>query len=210
MTPLVARAALLLAVLAGFVAAALTLDLPDASVLRAWIMSFGSLAPVAFVAGYTLIVPTPVPKTVLNAMAGAAFGASLGIPLVVTGATAGAVLAFGIARVLGRDAVNRLAHGHLDRVDAVIERHGVRAALLVRFVPGLPFTLLNYACGVTAMRLPHFVAGTVLGLIPGTSAVVVLGSASTRISLWVPAIMPVALGVLSLAGGLVWRHRTRQ
>ena len=210
MTSLVARATLLLAVLVALVVAALTVDLPDVAVLREWILSLGVLAPLVFVAGYALVVPFPVPKSVLNAVAGVAFGVGLGLPLVVAGATAGAVLAFGIARVLGRDVVDRMAGGRLDQVDAVIERHGVLAALLVRFVPVLPFTLLNYACGVTTMRLRHYVTGTAVGLIPGTSVMIVLSSSGARISLWVPAIMSVSLGTLSLGGGLAWHHRARR
>jgi uncharacterized membrane protein YdjX (TVP38/TMEM64 family) len=206
MTSLTARVGLLIALLAALVAAALTVDLPDVDVVREWIMSFGALAPVVFVVAYALAVPIPIPKSVLNAVAGVVFGASLGIPLVVIGATTGAVGAFGLARLLGRDAVDRLASGHLHRVDAAVERHGVLAALLVRLIPILPFTVLNYACGVTAMRLRHYVLGTMIGLIPGASALVVLGSTGARISLWVPAIVSVSLGLVSLGIGLAWSH----
>jgi uncharacterized membrane protein YdjX (TVP38/TMEM64 family) len=208
MSSLAARSALLLAVLVGLVIAALTVDVPDVTVVRGWILSFGVLAPVAFVTTYALVVLTPVPKSVLTAVGGVAFGTSLGIPLVIAGATAGAVLAFGLARLLGRDAVERMARGRLDRVDATVDRHGVLAALVIRLVPVLPFTVLNYACGVTAMRLRHYVIGTAVGLVPGTSAMVVLGSSGARISLWVPAITSVTLGLVSLGIGLVWHHRS--
>jgi uncharacterized membrane protein YdjX (TVP38/TMEM64 family) len=210
MRPVVVRAAALLAALGVLAVAALTVDLPDVEVLRAWIASLGPVAPLAFVAGYALVVPAPIPKSVLTTVAGVAFGLSLGIPLVVAGATLGAVLAFGIARLLGRDAVDRMARGHLDRVDDVIVRHGVVAALVVRFVPILPFTLLNYACGVTAMRLRHYVLGTALGLVPGTSAMVALGSSGAHLSLWVPALTSVGFGLFSLVLGAIWHHRSRQ
>jgi uncharacterized membrane protein YdjX (TVP38/TMEM64 family) len=202
------RAALLLAAGVGLVAVILTVDLPDVSVLRAWIVSLGPFAPVVFMAVYALVVPAPFPKSVLTTMAGVAFGVARGIPLVVGGATAGAVLAFLLARTLGRDAVSRLARGHLDRIDAVITHRGILAALVVRFIPILPFTLLNYACGVTAMRLRHFALGTAVGSIPGTSAMIVISSTGAQISLWVPTIISITLGLTSLAGGLTWRHRS--
>jgi uncharacterized membrane protein YdjX (TVP38/TMEM64 family) len=194
--------------LLGLVVAAFTIKLPDVTVLRAWIMSFGPLAPAAFVVGYALIVPTPVPKNLLNALAGAAFGTLLGIPLVLAGATMGAMLAFGIARVLGRDVINRIARGHLDRADAAVERHGILAAIVIRFIPVLPFTLLNYACGVTSMRFRHYAFGTTIGLIPGTGVMVILASSGARVSLWVPAIISVALGVLSLGAAILWPYRS--
>lgn len=201
------RVGLLVVVLAVLVVAAVTVELPDVAVLRDWIISLGPLAPVVFVAGYALVVPAPIPKSVLSTVAGVAFGIPLGASLVVAGATAGAVLAFLIARILGRDAVEAMARGRLDRVDDVIERHGVLAAVVVRFVPVLPFTLLNYACGVTSMRLTHYALGTAVGVVPGTIAIVALGSAGAQVSLWVPAVASVSLGLLSLMGGLVWQHR---
>jgi uncharacterized membrane protein YdjX (TVP38/TMEM64 family) len=201
------RAGLLVAVLVALVAVAVTVELPDVAALRAWILAVGPLAPLTFVVGYALIVPLPVPKSVLTTLAGVAFGVRLGIPLAVAGATAGATLAFGIARVVGRDAVNRLARGHLDRVDAVVERRGMLAALIVRVVPILPFTVLNYACGVTAMRLRHYVLGTALGVIPGLSVMVTLASTGARISLWVPLLVTATMALLSLGGGLLWQIR---
>jgi uncharacterized membrane protein YdjX (TVP38/TMEM64 family) len=187
-----ARAAALAVLLVTLGVAAMLVDVPGLVDLRRSIDSLGPSAPVVFVLIYTAAVLLPVPKSVLSAAAGLAFGVPMGIALVLTGATVGAVGAFGLARVLGRDAVCRLesrlesqlAHGQLERLDALLERHGVLAALVVRLLPVMPFTPLNYACGVTAMRLRHYVVGTVLGLIPGTSLLVVLGSAGTRLSPW--------------------------
>jgi uncharacterized membrane protein YdjX (TVP38/TMEM64 family) len=199
------RAGLLVAVLVALAAVAVTVDLPDVAVLRAGILAVGPLAPLTFVVGYALIVPLPVPKSVLTTLAGVAFGVQLGIPLAVAGATAGATLAFGIARALGRDAVDRLARGRLDRVDAAVERGGTLAAVAVRVVPVLPFTVLNYACGVTTMRLRHYVLGTALGLIPGISVMVTLASTGARISLWVPLLVTATMALPSLAGCWLWQ-----
>jgi uncharacterized membrane protein YdjX (TVP38/TMEM64 family) len=207
MTPPAVRTGLLLALLGLLVAAALTVDLPDISVLQAQVLALGPLAPVAFVVGYAAIVPLPIPKSILTTVAAVAFGVWPGVPLVVVGATCGAILAFVIARVLGRDTVNRLAGHRLARVDDVIQRHGILAALTVRFVPVLPFTILNYACGVTAMRLRHYALGTALGIVPGNTAIVVLASTGAKISLWVPVLFSATLAVISLSGGLLWRAR---
>lgn len=207
MTPPARKAALLVVLLAALGAASLTIDLPDVGEVRAWIGSLGPVAPVAFVAVYALVVPAPLPKSVLTTAAGVVFGLPLGVAVVVAGATGGAVLAFGIARLLGRDAVERMARGRLDRVDTLIERHGVLAALVVRFVPVLPFTLLNYACGVTVMRLPHFALGTAIGVVPVSTALVALGSAGAHVSLWIPAAVSVGLGAVSLAIGLAVHRR---
>jgi uncharacterized membrane protein YdjX (TVP38/TMEM64 family) len=184
MTSTTTRIAASAALLVALGAAALLVDLPSLGEIRATIASVGPLAPVAFLLVYAVVVLLPVPKSVLSAAAGLAFGLPLGVALVLTAATTGAIGAFLLARALGREAVGRLAHGHLDRLDARLERHGLLTALVVRLVPVMPFTPLNYACGVTAMRLPHYAIGTAIGLIPGTCLLVGLGSAGSTLSPW--------------------------
>jgi uncharacterized membrane protein YdjX (TVP38/TMEM64 family) len=210
MTSTLARAAALATLLVAFGAAALLVDLPALGEIKVWIATVGPSAPLVFVLVYAVVVLLPVPKSVLSAAAGLAFGLPLGIALVLTAATTGAIGAFLLARMLGRDAVGRLTHGHLDRLDARLERHGLLAALMVRLVPVMPFTPLNYACGVTAMRLPHYAIGTVLGLIPGTSLLVALGSAGSQLSPWYLIGASAALATLWMVGSYVrFQHGSR-
>jgi uncharacterized membrane protein YdjX (TVP38/TMEM64 family) len=201
------RLLVLVALLAALGVAAAVVDVPDLATVRARIDALGPLAPLVFTIGYALVVPAPFPKSVLSTAAGLAFGIPLGATVVVLGGTAGAVLAFGLARWLGRDAVARLTDDRVRRVDAAVERHGVAAALVVRFVPILPFTLLNYACGVTAMRLRHYALGTAVGMVPGSTAMVALGSVGGGVSLWVPALASVGLGLVTLGVGALWQWR---
>jgi uncharacterized membrane protein YdjX (TVP38/TMEM64 family) len=147
---------------------------------------------------------------VLSVAAGLAFGVPVGVLVVVVGGTAGAVLAFLLGRLLGRDVVVRYSRGHVEQVDRMIERHGAAAALGVRLVPVLPFTVLNYACGVTAMRVRHYAVGTVVGIVPGSVAWVAFGTLAGGISPWRAAAGSVALGLVTLAAGMVWRYRRRQ
>jgi uncharacterized membrane protein YdjX (TVP38/TMEM64 family) len=200
------RVVTLVTLLLALGVAAWTVDVPDVATLQYRIRSTGAAAPLVFVAAYAALVPAPLPKSVLSTAAGMAFGLPLGLALVLAGATSGAVIAFGIARLLGRDVVSRMAGGTLGRVDDVVERHGVTAALVIRFVPVMPFTVLNYACGVSAMRLSHYALGTAVGIAPSSTALVVLGSAGARVSLWVPASASVTLGLASLGAGALWKH----
>jgi uncharacterized membrane protein YdjX (TVP38/TMEM64 family) len=203
------RAAVFVGLLVALGVLALLVDLPGLADLKARIVSLGSLAPTAFVLIYAVTVLLPVPKSVLSAAAGLAFGVPLGISLVLIAATTGAVGAFVVARLLGRDAVARIGQGRLDRLDALLERHGMLTALLVRLIPVMPFTPLNYACGVTAMRLPHYALGTLIGLVPGTCLLVVVGSQGARLSPWALVGASTGLALLATLSGYVRYRRGR-
>src|SRR5712671_5491313 len=53
---------------------------------------------------------------------------------------------------------------------------GWKIVLLTRLSPIFPFTLLNYAFGLTRVKLSHYVLASWLGMIPGTVMYVYLGS----------------------------------
>jgi len=204
------RVVALAVLLAALVAVAIALPAPDLVRVRAWTAALGAPAPLLFGLLYAVAVPAPVPKSVLTTAAGLVFGIPLGATVVVAGGTAGAIGAFLLARFLGRDAVAGLAHGRLDRVDALVERHGMLAALVVRWVPVLPFTILNYACGVTAMRLRHYALGTVIGLVPGSTFWVAVGSLGGEVSPWLPTGVSLgAAAVTLLTGAGLARRRAR-
>jgi len=48
--------------------------------------------------------------------------------------------------------------------------------LLTRLSPVFPFTLLNYAFGVTQVNLGHYVLASWIGMLPGTVMYVYLGT----------------------------------
>jgi uncharacterized membrane protein YdjX (TVP38/TMEM64 family) len=195
--------------LAVLVAAAIVIGVPDAAVVRGAVADLGPLAPVVFVLLYAAVTLLPLPKNVVTAVAGALFGLVDGVLLVLPGALLGALAAFGLGRWLGRDAVERLTGTRVARVDALLARRGFVAILVSRLVPVLPFTGINYAAGLTAIRLRDFALGTAIGIVPGTVAYVALGAYGTSPTSWPFATAMAALLVLSLGG--VWfasrRHR---
>lgn len=167
---------LVLLVVALAVAAQLA-DLPDGAGLRALVDGAGNAAPVVFVAVCALGTAVFFPKPVLATAAGLLFGVGWGSVLAIAGFTAGAMIAFTVARVLGRDTVKGWLGERLAVLERVFARRGVEATLVIRLLPVLPFTLANYGAGVTAVRGRHFALGTALGLVPSTVLAAVLGDA---------------------------------
>jgi uncharacterized membrane protein YdjX (TVP38/TMEM64 family) len=115
------------------------------------------------------------PGPLLAGASGLLFGTALGFPVTLTAATLGASCAFLISRRAGFTAVEHLAGPRLRRIRDWIGRRGFVAVLYARIVPGMPFTLVNYAAGLTPLRLPVFAAATAVGAAPRGFAYTALG-----------------------------------
>ena len=133
-------------------------------------------APVVFVLIYALLTVLLIPGGVRSLVAGALFGPFWGTLVTVVGATIGAVAAFLIARSIGRAHVERIAGPRISGIDRWITDRGIGAVLFVRLVPLFPFNTVNYAAGLTGLRLSTFAVGTLIGMTPGTAAYVGLGA----------------------------------
>ncbi|WNV77698.1 VTT domain-containing protein [Geodermatophilus sp. DSM 44513] len=200
----------LLVLAVGLVAVvAAAVGLPDVARLRAGVAGLGPAGPLAFALLYAAVTLTPLPKTVLSAAAGVLFGLLTGVAVVLAGALLGAVAAFALARALGRDTVERLTGSRVARLDALLGRRGLPAVLAVRLVPVLPFTAVNYLAGLTAVRFRDYLAGTALGIVPGTVAFVTLGAHGSSPGSWPFVLAVLALVALS-AGGAAAARRLRR
>jgi len=203
------RLGVLVALIAVSVVVALTIDLPSAPEVRQRVDSYGWAAPVVFVGSYALITLAPVPKNVLSAAAGLMFGLVTGVLLVWVAALLGALTAFGLGRLLGRDAVERLTSTRVQQVDELIARRGLLAVVVVRLVPVVPFTAINYTAGLTGIRFWQYTVGTAIGIVPGTVAYVALGTYGTTPGSWPFLVSAAALVLLSVGGGLLAIRRRR-
>lgn len=194
------RVLVLLAVVAALAAVAVLAPVPTPAELRGWADAVGPTFPLVFLALHAVVTVTPVPRTVFTVSAGLLFGPVTGVAVTVAATVLSALLALLLVRALGRDVVaRRLQHRALRSVDERLARRGWLAVLSLRLIPVVPFSLLNYCCGVSAVRVAPFLAGTVVGILPGTVAVVVLGDALTGTTS--PALL--AVSVAAACVGLV-------
>ncbi len=162
--------AVILLLLAALVVAGRMLDLGALLMrTRAWVESFGPWAPLAFVLLYTVICVLALPGAVFTMASGAIFGLLEGFLWAWLGAMAGSTFVFLGVRYLGRDAVRRrLARdGRFRTLDRALGREGRKIVVLMRLSPAFPFNFLNYALGLTAVRLPDYLLAGV-AMIPGT------------------------------------------
>ncbi len=141
-----------------------------------WVSSLGALGPVVFIVGYALAVVAFVPASVLTLAAGAIFGISAGVAYVFCAATLGSSLAFLVSRYIARGAVERRIAGNpgFAAIDQAVAAQGRRIVFLLRLSPAFPFTLLNYALGLTRVRFADYVFASI-GMLPGTLLFVYYG-----------------------------------
>ncbi len=184
---------------------------PTRAEVERWVDQAGPFAPGFFVLIYAFTTLFPVPKNLLSVLAGLVFGMWLGLALVWGAAMLGAVAAFAIGRLLGREAVEQLTGARVAAIDDILTRHGLLSMIGVRLVPVLPFTAINYTAGLTGLPLGSYVSGTAIGIIPGTVAFVALGAYSTNLGSW-PIIAAVTALIVLTVGGFIaarmWRSRS--
>ncbi|WP_372837103.1 TVP38/TMEM64 family protein [Puniceibacterium confluentis] len=143
--------------------------LMDGESLKLLVARAGIWGPVVIVTSMTVaVVASPIPSAPIALAAGAAYGHLWGTVQVAIGAEAGALIAFGLARVLGHDALRRVFG---DRVDAGLL--GSQTALTVtvfasRLMPFVSFDMISYAAGLSRLHAWRFALATLAGILPAS------------------------------------------
>ena len=129
----------------------------------AWVDGLGAWGPAVFIAGYALAVAAFVPGSLLTLAGGAIFGVAAGTAYVFCAAVLGSSLGFLISRYVARAAVERRLAGNekFAAIDRAVGRQGRWIVFLLRLSPVFPFSLLNYALGLTSVRFADYLAASV-------------------------------------------------
>ncbi|WP_211300254.1 TVP38/TMEM64 family protein [Nocardia fluminea] len=169
------RLLIALAGLAALFVVAMMVPLPGPQQIRDWAGDSGPLLPLLFFLFYAVLAVAPVPRTVLTVTSGVLFGPILGSILAMAATAVSATVALLGVRVLGRDRVaEHLTHPAVRAVDDRLARRGWLAVAALRLIPVVPFSILNYCCGLSSVRVAPYLVATVAGSAPGTISTVVL------------------------------------
>jgi uncharacterized membrane protein YdjX (TVP38/TMEM64 family) len=119
----------------------------------------------AFIGAFMLACVFALPASVFCIAAGFIWGWALGGVYSMIGGLLGAMASFYLGRFVGEGMLEKF--GRLGRVVAKqVDHAGFRSLLVLRFIPGIPFAVMNYGAGVAGVRVRDFVGATVLGIIP--------------------------------------------
>lgn len=143
-----------------------------------YLRSFGVWAVViSFLLMMFQSIIAPLPAFLITFANAAVFGWWQGALLSWTSAMAGALVCFYIARIAGRDLVERLNKNFsLDKLDEYFDRYGKHTILICRLLPFISFDFISYAAGLTAIKPLPFLIATGIGQLPATIVYSYVGS----------------------------------
>ena len=149
-----------------------------------WIQGNPNISWLVFLAVYILATVLLLPGSVLTIGGGWIFGFVEGLVVVSLSSTLAASCSFLIGRYLARAWVEgKISQDSRYRsLDRAIGERGFFVVLLTRLSPLFPYNLLNYAWGISSVRLSRYVLASWMGMIPGTLLYVYLGAAASDIS----------------------------
>ncbi|MBI3122009.1 MAG: TVP38/TMEM64 family protein [candidate division NC10 bacterium] len=145
------------------------------------------MGALGFTAIYATAAACGVPGTILTLAAGFVFGEAYGTVVGLTiasltafvGASIGACIAFLIARYVLHAVVERKAQKYsvTRAINGALAAtgNGLRLVFLLRLSPIVPYNVLNYFMGITAVRFKEFLAACV-GMLPGAVAYAYFGT----------------------------------
>jgi uncharacterized membrane protein YdjX (TVP38/TMEM64 family) len=181
---------------------------PSPAVLRDWALTVGPSAAIVYFAVYSLAAVLPLPRTAFNLGAGLLLGPVLGITIAVLATAVSAGLSFGIARKWARGwAENQLRGSSARRVHERLSQGGIITVASLRVIPLMPFAPLSYCCGISSIKTTPYLLGSVLGSVPSTVAVVLLGDAMTGST---PPGLLVCYAIFTLVGVVGLTRMTRK
>ena len=163
-----------------------------------WLEGLGTYGLTVLFVAYILAIVLMVPTTLLNLGAGYVYGVNVfesrrrlraltddygwqvwtGFPVILSGGVCGSCVSFWLGRTLAKECVtSSLGGGYVKRLDEGLlqGRGALKFVFLSRVPPCMPFPVLNYVYGTTTVDFGTYVAGTALGLSPGTFLYVFLG-----------------------------------
>ena len=148
--------------------------------LQAALQGLGSWAAIGYIGLFTLLPAFFFPVAVLALAGGLLFGLWLGSLYTFLGAILNCTLMFFLARFSGRKQVEALIEKKLSpvwqqRLANLNSNSGFALLIILRLIPAVPYNLINYAFGLSAMKYSTYILASSIGIIPGTFAFINIG-----------------------------------
>lgn len=177
----------------------LTVTFFDTQGLQATINEAGYWGPILIIiliAG--AVVMSPIPSAPIAIASGFAFGHSYGTLYVLIGAELGAIIAFGISRLLGYEAIQKRFGDKLKIKWLNSSQHLMAIVCISRLIPFISFDIVSYAAGLTKLSYLQFATATLIGIIPASFFLAHIGSEMATSDIKQMTYTIVLLGLITL------------
>jgi uncharacterized membrane protein YdjX (TVP38/TMEM64 family) len=165
---------------------------------KTWADANFALALLAFLAVYAGLLTLPLPLAAVTAMVGGAlFGPWWGTAVLSVGGITAATLSFALARYLFRDWVERTVGHRLTRLKAGVERDGGLYVFALRWMPVVPFFVINMGLALTPVSLRTYVLVSWPAMLPFAALYAYAGTQIARLESPKDAVNPAFLVAVS-------------
>ena len=172
------------------------------------IREMGWMGQLAIIGLMILHCFVPFPAEFVAVTAGSIYGPILGTVLTWSGAMIGALISFGLTRLLGQPFISWvLPEKQKNLLDQWTHDQGAITLLVSRFIPVIAFNLINVAAGLTRISWWTFIWTTGIGILPLTALMVYMGSQMKELS-W-PMLLLVSAACIALMAILHWVMRRK-
>ena len=134
------------------------------------------LVLLAFIAIYIAATAFMVPASALTIGGGFLFGAAIGAPATVVGATIGACVLFVAAKSSIGEALKSVAGPFVGKMEAGFNESPLSYLFTLRLIPLFPFAVVNIAPAILGAKFRDYFISTLFGIIPGTVAYSLIGA----------------------------------
>jgi uncharacterized membrane protein YdjX (TVP38/TMEM64 family) len=180
--------------------------LPTQETVTRWVEKFGAIGPLAVIGFIALeVVIAPIPGGFLPITVGAIFGLWPGVLYTWIGNVLGSLLAFALARYVGRPLITRFVKpATLSRLDTFLHR-SPKLLWLVYVVPVFPIDIITFAVGLSAIPFRRFVLVMTIGFAVSQVILTTVGGQLLTASGWKRMVIA-GLAVLLVLGTLIVEH----
>ena len=147
-------------------------NISDLEELKRIILDSGNIAPLIYIGLFSILPTFFVPVTILAMAAGYVFGILPAAIYTFIGAFINSTITYFIGKYVAYDLINDIANEkYKDVYDKLKEKtrgqEGFIFMLIVRLLPFVPYTFLNYMSGVVGYNYFVFITSSMLGILPG-------------------------------------------
>ncbi|MBI4040917.1 MAG: TVP38/TMEM64 family protein [Deltaproteobacteria bacterium] len=157
--------------------------------IKVWVKEHHWVAPWLYILLFTVGTVLCIPATFFSFLGGIGFDVTEGTLLSLLGSNLGAWACYFISRSLSKPFVEHYLAGSMEYFIQRLSKKGFSVVVWIRLLPLFPYSLQNYAFGLSKVKWRDYFFGNLVGMFPWSFGLVTLGDIAIKISFQDPRIL---------------------